>query len=359
MDSRERVLRAIDFQPCELVPLWHASFFDGFIRNWHACYPQHSEDPDAYYRSDTAIAIGDESFFPSQSQLIQDDGLYIIQRDGWGRITRSSKTGYFSQTLQYPLADKRNLDHLIFEPAANDLRWKGFYENLSEFNSHRKCIFAKVGGLYIRSHFIRSEADLLVDLLDDPEFCDALFDRVGDHLLQMALAALAKGDLWETGLFVYDDMASTNSPMFSPACFERFLLPRYAKLIRAVQAAGCRHVFFHSDGNIAPLLDLLLEAGFAGFNPLEPRSGLDLIRLRERYGRRAVFFGGICNTVILPGGDRDTIRKHIEPLIELARTGGIVLGAASIGEDIRPEVYDYYMGLLGRPEQKPENGAGI
>ncbi len=136
--------------------------------------------------------------------------------------------------------------------------------------------------------------------------------------------------------------------MFSPEMFGRYLLPRYRKMIAAVRAAGCEHVFLHSDGNIGPFLDMLLEAGFEGFNPLEPRCGLDLVSLRERYGRRFTCFGGVCNTRVLPRGDRKEIEAHARPLIELAREGGVVLGTASVGDDVAPEAYDYYMSLVKR-----------
>jgi len=81
---------------------------------------------------------------------------------------------------------------------------------------------------------------------------------------------------------------------------------------------------------------------------LEPRTGLSLVKLRERYGKRIVFFGGVCNTLILPSGDKKAIEAHVRPLIELGRDGGLVIGSASIGEDISPETYDFYSSLLDR-----------
>jgi len=211
-----------------------------------------------------------------------------------------------------------------------------------------RCVFAKIGGIYCRSQFVRGEEKLLVDMLTDEHFCHAFFDHMSEHLTNMALETLKRGDLWDTGLFVYDDMASNDTTIFSPSLFERYLLPRYRKLIDSVRNAGCRHVFFHSDGNIRPVLDMLLESGFEGFNPLEPRCGLDLLKLREKYGRKMVFFGGICNTRILPGNNRKEIERHVRSLIELGRDGGLILGTAFVSDDVPPEAYDYYMSLVRR-----------
>lgn len=44
-----------------------------------------------------------------------------------------------------------------------------------------------------------------------------------------------------------------------------------------------------------------------------------------RNGKKVVFFGGVCNTEILPRGDRKEIEAHVRPLIELGREGGLVI----------------------------------
>jgi hypothetical protein len=49
---------------------------------------------------------------------------------------------------------------------------------------------------------------------------------------------------------------------------------------------------------------------------------------------------------VLPRGDRKEIEAHVLPLIELGREGGLVIGQASVGDDVAPESYDYYMGLV-------------
>ncbi len=130
--------------------------------------------------------------------------------------------------------------------------------------------------------------------------------------------------------------------------WEKYLLDNYKRMIATLREQGCKHFFFHSDGNIGPLIDLLLEAGFEGLNPLEPRCGLDLVKLRERYDKRVVFFGGICNTQILPRGNKKEIEAHVRPLIELGAEGGLIIGSASIGNDISPQTYDYYISLLDK-----------
>ena len=67
--------------------------------------------------------------------------------------------------------------------------------------------------------------------------------------------------------------------------------------------------------------------------------------MRKEY-EKIVFFGGICNTEILPRGDKEEIKNHVIPLVELAKSGGVVLGTASIAGDVSPEAFDYCMSLI-------------
>jgi uroporphyrinogen decarboxylase len=189
---------------------------------------------------------------------------------------------------------------------------------------------------------MRREEQLLLDMLEDRDFCHALFQRVSEHLTQVALEELRRSNSWDVGIWFYDDSASLRAPMFSPSLWERYLLPLYSKMISELRIAGCRHFYLHSDGNIAPFLPLMLEAGFEGFNPLEPRC-MDIFELRKRFGNRMVLFGGMCNTRVLPSGNRADIERMVKGLVELGRDGGLVIGSASIGDDISPESYDYYI----------------
>lgn len=346
MNSHERVLKAMSFEKPDRMPLCN-HFMPEFTDKWRK-YMDFTEDisPHNHYGIDVEIAVADESFFPSQKKILSNDGIFEISNDGWGRIVKHGKRDtFFEETIDTVLKDTVNLDKLNFESSKSEARYHGLQQQAETAGKKGKCLFSKIGGIYVRSHFIRPEDMLLMDMAMDEKFCDELFDRVAAHLTEMALETLARTGTWESGLWIFDDMASSKAPMFSPSMYERYFLPRYKKLIETVKKAGCKHVILHSDGNIGPVLELAMEAGFEGFNPLEPRCGLDLLKLREKY-ERMLFFGGICNTLILPGGDKREIENHVRPLIELGKNGGTILGSASIGGDITPEAYDFYISLV-------------
>jgi len=347
MTSNERVLAAINFSRPDSVPTWFG-YGKGLIEDWRKhTGAEPGFGPGEHYGRDVEICVADESFFPSQRKKLSEDAHHEVRNDGWGRIVRTGKHDvYFSEALDRVLKKRSDLDRIEFEPAGLDTRYTALSRKVEAVKAAGRCKFAKIGGLYVRTHFLRGEENLLVDMATDRSFCNALFDKVADHFIGIALETLRRTDCWETGLFVYDDMANAKTTMFSPAMFELYMLPRYKRIINVCRSAGCRHFFFHSDGNLRPVLDLLLDAGFEGFHPLEPRCGMDILNLRKRYGRRMVLFGGVCNTRILPGGERGEVKAHLLPLIELAREGGVVLGSGSIESDVAPETVDFLWSVI-------------
>jgi len=154
--------------------------------------------------------------------------------------------------------------------------------------------------------------------------------------------------LTDTGLWIYDDMAYNDQPFVSPSSFERVFLPAYRRMVRAFKEAGARYVILHSDGNIAPLLDMLLDAGIDGIHPVEPKAGMRLASLKRQYGSRLSFLGGMCNARVLPFGTASDIERQTREILEVASEGGVIIGAHSIGPDIPVRNYLYYHELVMR-----------
>ena len=343
MTSTERFLAALEFRTPDRIPRC-----DYFIGDFPDAWRRYmgfgaTADPMDHYGIDITEVVGDESFMPSRVRRLAEDSECETWVDGWGVIKKVYRSQtYFIHQVGAVLENPADLDTLEFDSVTEPARFASLPTQMARQGRVGRFVMAKSGGIYIRSHFLRGEPALLMDMATDDGFCDALFDKVADHLTRMSIETLTRTGTMANGLLVCDDMASNAGPMFSPAMFERYFAPRYQRLIERVKAAGCQHVYFHSDGNILPVLDSLIAAGFEAINPLEPRCGLDVIKLREKYGKRILLIGGVCNTRILPQGSQREIEAHVRPLLELGRDGGLVLGAASISGDVPPESYEYY-----------------
>ena len=342
MTSKERVMAALDFQTPDHVPLFD-EYWSEWVEMWRQAKPDCADvGPKDYYGVDIQICVGDETLAPSRAETLEETPSQVIRRDGWGRVIRSVPGGYFYEQLSPGLERREDLDQLPIDPPDLPGRYASLDAAMPALKD-RHCVFAKVGGPFIRSSFVRGEVEYLVDMAEDPAFAAELTMRVADHLIAVGLEELRRWDLCDTGVWIFDDMASNQGPMFSPRTAEQVLVPAWAKMVERFKAAGARKVVLHSDGNIGPLLDTFLDIGFDGINPVEPKAGLNARELREKYGTRLALIGGLCNAAILPGGDREAIRRHVMEVLEAGREGGLVIGTHSIGPDISVESYEWFI----------------
>jgi len=355
MTSTERVMAALDFRPPDRIPLFD-SYWAEFVAAWREAKGLGPEaDILDYYGVDIAIAVGDEGLSPSRAETLEETDRHTIRRDSWGRVIRTVPGGYFYEQLQSAVAEPADLEALAIDPPDLDSRYAGLDEGMAALKE-RFCVFAKVGGPFIRTQFVRGETDFLCDLAADPGFARELATVVGRHLVGVGLEELRRWDLYETGIWIFDDMASNLGPMFSPRTADEVLVPVWAEMVKAFRAAGARKVILHSDGNIGPLLDRFIEIGFDGINPVEPKAGLDVVALRRQYGDRLALLGGLDNAHILPRGDLREVRRHVQRLVDVGREGGLVAGMHSVGPDISVATYDEVIGSLRSPDS-PVPGA--
>ena len=59
---------------------------------------------------------------------------------------------------------------------------------------------------------------------------------------------------------------------------------------------------FHSDGNLNPILDELVNAGIKGLNPIDPLGEMDIAKIKEKYGDKLILIGNVDCSNLLPFG---------------------------------------------------------
>jgi uroporphyrinogen decarboxylase len=350
MDAKERVLAALDFRQPDRTPIFD-QYWTEFADIWRR---EKGLPPDAsiedYYHVDICKITPNESPFPSQRQVLGDEGEWTLERDGWGMTKRSLKGGYFYEEVAVALPDKSGLDGLVFESPTLDRRFAAVAK--VDDLKRRRCAFVKIGGPYLRTSNLRGASQWLVDLAEDPGFAKDLAMRVAQHITAVGLEAIRRYDLYETGIWFFDDMAWNDGPMFSPRTFRRVFLPCYEWMCQAFREAGVRHIMLHSDGNIGPILDMLIDAGIMAINPVEPKAGMHASQLRQRYGRNLALIGGLCNAAILPRGTPQEIEAHVLDVLSAGVGGGLVIGTHSIGPDVPVSNYDLAHRVIQRQDAK-------
>ncbi|MBT5534361.1 hypothetical protein HOK31_14945 [Candidatus Poribacteria bacterium] len=135
-----------------------------------------------------------------------------------------------------------------------------------------------------------------------------------------------------------DDICDNRGPMVSPQFLEDNYWQGAKHALEPLCDAGIKPIC-HCDGNVMPLMEQILDVGFAGMQGFQEECGVhvsDLAKLRTRDGEPLVFFCGLVVTQTLPWGSVDDVRADIEYAIDATDGGrGLFLFPANV---INPEV---------------------
>lgn len=169
-------------------------------------------------------------------------------------------------------------------------------------------------------------AEFLVRMVIEPAFVRRAIDAYVTRSIAYIEAMLDAGC---DAIMTTDDYSDNRSPVMGPDRFREFILPGLVRQSEAIHARGGRFIK-HTDGNVWSILDMLVEAGVDGWHGIQPSIGMDLRTLKERYGDRLCFFGGVnCETLVAgtPQQAREEVRYAIE---HAAPGGGLVLTTGNV-----------------------------
>ena len=327
------------------VPFDTPFIFPGFREKWARWKKVPPESLEDYYGLDVCEVEADHSPRPALARVVSESDGERVFVDGFGQVHRE-KTGSLGvwEVLDVAIKEKRDLDRFEFEPADDGRRYARMLEAYQAAED-RYWVRAKVGGPYSRSKRLRGEADFLMDLVTDEPFARELVRRVTDLMIAVGVESIRRLNL-KTAVHVHDDFASVKAPMFSPRVYERVFLPAMARMCDSFHAQGVK-VIYGGEGRTIDVLPALIDAGVDALTCLEPRAGMDAVALREKLGDRVVFFGSMCNTIVLPKGSKDDIRDMVLRHMKFARRGRSIVGPShSVSDEVPPENLDHLWRLV-------------
>ncbi|MCL4376964.1 MAG: uroporphyrinogen decarboxylase family protein [Actinobacteria bacterium] len=143
---------------------------------------------------------------------------------------------------------------------------------------------------------------------------------------------------------VYGDIAYKNGLLMSPNSWKKIYYPPLKRICTELKKFG-KPIFYHTDGNYLEIINDLIEIGFDAVHPNEAKSGIDVVRLKEKYGKKISFMGNIDAARAL-SGSKENIKKELEYKISAITGGGYLPGGDDIPASVSPENYDFFIKLL-------------
>lgn len=360
LTSKERFERILKRQPVDRVGLFEV-FWRETVQKWSAA--GHLAQPDTVSdhfgldvrRTGGEITPGDYhtinliANIEAGDQVIEETESVKLIRDGNGALLRWLKNGSGApEHVDFTVRDRHGWEEHI-RPYLLDA---GTYERRINFGSYRelraKCtredLFITCGvvgpfdqmspmcghehllvGMALDSAWVRDMADLYVTVMI--RLLEILFDREG----------------LPDGLWVWDDLGFRNGPFMSPAMYRAILYPAHKKLFDFAHSCGLP-VILHCDGYVEALIPALIEAGINCLQPLEVKAGMNLLKLKKRFGDRIALIGGM-DARVLETNDRQAVEAELLSKLPGAMAGsGYVLQVDhSVSPLVEYETYNFFV----------------
>ena len=343
MTSRDRVLRALNHQEPDRVPLDLGGTHDSsIVVEGYERLKAHFgvSTPTQIMQRMTRAATVDEAVL----QALGIDTRAIVigsprrsvaaelgpreYRDMWGVERVHPEGGYYYDQRRAPLegsitvADVRR--HTWPDPEDPGLL-EGMAARLAWIRTHTEAaaILTLPAPFVHLSQFIRGFQDWYTDFILGTDVLEALFDTVLDITIRIAereLEAFGRDvDVVRCG----DDLGGQNGLQVGREHYLRYIKPRHAKFFRRVRELTPAKLMFHSCGSIVDILPDLIETGVQIINPVQVTArGMDPAFLKREFGRDLVFWGGTDSQKTLPFGTAEEVRAMVARLIDTFGPGG-------------------------------------
>ncbi len=162
-------------------------------------------------------------------------------------------------------------------------------------------------------------------LMTEKETCHELMDRSVDATIEcFKLLNEAVGDYAFAWGIAADDSGTQRSEFIRPELWAEMLKPHYKRLCDWIHAHTPWKTFLHSCGSVYHLIPHFIEAGIDILNPVQTSAAnMDPLRLKQQYGDQIVFWGGGCDTQRVLGSARpEEVREHVQERMKIFSPGG-------------------------------------
>jgi hypothetical protein len=135
------------------------------------------------------------------------------------------------------------------------------------------------------------------------------------------------GDIVQVAVLTGTDFGTQRGPFISPDSYRTLYQPFHRRLNDIIHRRSSWKSFIHSCGDVYPLMQDFINAGFDILNPVQCSAAeMDPIRLKKEFGSDVTFWGGGIDTQrTLPFGTPDEVYRQCRERIDIfADDGGFV-----------------------------------
>jgi hypothetical protein len=352
MDSRERYRAVTHFEPFDRLFRHEMGPYGETLKRWQAEGLPRDEDYRRivdYDRFETApVNVG--AAYGFEYQTLEITPTCEVYRDSDGVVKRKLRDvppPAMPQYVDFPLKDRRTWRQEFLprlDPASPNripLHWESLKKQYAVRDFPLGINAGSIFG-WIRNW--TGVENLAVMIYDDHALVAEMMNHVGDLVAEVLTKVVF--DVPFDFAIMWEDMAYKTASLISPAHVRELMVPNYRKITDVLHRAGIDTIMLDSDGNVEELIPIWLEMGINYIYPMEVASGMDVVKLRRRYGRELVIGGGMDKR-ILAGGNVAAIDAMIDRVRPLMLEGGYIPGCDhALPPDISWDAFLHYRNRL-------------
>jgi uroporphyrinogen decarboxylase len=271
-----------------------------------------------------------------------------VYQDEWGTTYRQDAEVSWpaDAPVAYPLESSSDwAAYRVPDPALPE-RLREVKTALKVAQESQTAVFGCVRGPFTATWLLFGIETFSLLLYDDPDFIDQVLTVCTDFNIEGGRRMIAAG---VDGITFADDYGSVNGPFLSPALFQKHIIPQLSRMVRCFRQMGVP-VMMHSDGNIRPLLDLIVaQTEINAYHPVERGAGMDLREVKQSFGEKICLIGNVNNKTTLVSGSVDDVRSEtIDCLRAAAPGGGYILASDHSLKDDMPNENIFALYETGR-----------
>jgi uroporphyrinogen decarboxylase len=193
-----------------------------------------------------------------------------------------------------------------------------------------------------RAYALRGMENFLKDLYRNPEAACYLMDRLADYNIRASENMIREAGAENIDvIFFGEDLGTQDGCMFDPdATYGRLIKPRHERIIQTLKSLTGGKSLFHCCGSAYQFIDHLVDIGVDVLNPVQVTArNMEPARLKEEFGDRMSFWGGVNTQEILPYRSAEAVRQEAQRCIDIfGKQGGYILNAVhNIQFEVPPE----------------------
>lgn len=349
MTSHERFLALMHFKPVDRMLLWEWGPWPSTLRRWQREALGEGNNPPQFAECENKVQCGvDLWMLPRyEKRVICENEESITRLTERGIVMRTFKSPdrmSMPEHIEYPVKERADWEKLkkrfdYSEPARFPANWEDKCERWRREGPVVVFQGPRSPSLFGFVRELLGPERTLYAFHDEPELVHDMMEFNTEFTVNLLHRVLDEAPI--TALFFWEDMCYRSGPLISPKMFREFMLPRYLRITDLARSKGIDTIFVDSDGNVEELIPLWLDSGINGVYPMEVAAGMDVVKLRQQYGKELLMTGGIDKRVLAQ--DRKAIDNELEKKLSIVEQGGYIPHIDhAIPHDVPYENFAYY-----------------